>query len=312
MKKYKLFYIAAIFIYTITVSLVTIAKDCSLPIVKSNKAQEINYYSNKLNYNNFSTVYIDDEVINPPKKSDEVEPFLEKIKNTIMNKTGDTTVFKYGDELQLKLKLPYLGRGGRGIVYSIINDDQTSTKVLKLNVLKGNKGLDSAQREVNNYYFWSKYSKNNSFSVAQLHDYSHNGLYHIKEKNTGISLAKFLVYKGLLVRKDKKYEAKVFTSENNNQMQDKQIKKVIVALSDLLQIIEKNPSNPITISPNNIFIEFKNDTDYIKKIELIEYGHAVSSLHIFNQIKTFEQYLDFVVWKLNKINAKNILFAQSV
>ncbi len=306
MKKHKLLYIVSIFIYTITVSFITMAKDCNLPDIKLNKAQEINFYLNKLNYNNFSTVYIDDEIINSPKNVNEIAQFLENIKTTIMSKTGDSFVFKYGNELQLKLKLPYLGKGDNALVFSIINDNKTSNKVLKLNILRGNRGLVAAQREVKNYFFWAKYSKNNSFSFAELHDYSHNGLYHIKEKNQGVSLAKFLVNKGLLVRKDKKYTAKVFTPVNNNQMQDKQVKKVMVALSDLLHIITQNPNNAITISPNNIFIEFKDVTDCIKKIELIEYGNAVKSLRIFNEIKTFEQYLDFAVSKLNKAKAKNI------
>jgi hypothetical protein len=306
MKKHKLFHIVSIFIYTITLSLVATAKDCNLSAVKSSETQSANDYSINLKHNSFATVYIDDEIINPPKNLHEVEQFLEKIKTTIMGKTGDTTVFKYGDELQLTLKLPYLGKGNNSVVFSIINDDQTSTKVFKLNVLRGNKGLVLAQREIKNYAFWSKYSKNNSFSIAELYDYNYNGLYHIKKKNTGISLADFLVNKGLFIIKDKKYKAKVFTSVNNNQMQNKQVKKVMVALSDLLHIITQNPSNPITISPYNIFIEFENDMDCIKKIELIEYGHAVSSVHIFNQIKTFDQYLYFAELKLNKVKVKNI------
>jgi hypothetical protein len=177
MKKYKLFSILTIFIYTITTVFSVKAKDCNLDTVKSNEIQQIHAcYDNSI-YHNFATVYINDEIILPPTSLNEVEGFLDKIKTTIMNTTGETAVFKYGNELQLKLKLPYLGIGRNGIVFTIINDDQTSTQVLKLNILRGNKGLISAQKETTNYLFWSKIANNNYFSVAKLYDHDSLGLY---------------------------------------------------------------------------------------------------------------------------------------
>jgi uncharacterized protein (UPF0297 family) len=120
-------------------------------------------------------------------------------------------------------------------------------------------------------------------------------------------LTKFLLDKELIFIKDKENNTIGFIPLNNEQLQDKQIKKLEAALYELLNIIRYNPNNTITLSPNNVFIEFEdNDKTCIKKIELIEYGSVWRKIEIYNKLTTFNQYLKFAADKLNQYRTNNI------
>lgn len=279
------------------------AETCKQHNVKSSITQESSSLSCCYK---FYPVIIDDEIINPPKNINEVDQFLDKIKITIVNKKGNTAIFKYGEHLNVKLQLPFLGIGVNGMVFTIVEDKKPATKVLKLNILNGKQGLETAKKEVENYPFWYKLSKNKSFSVACLHDYDPMGLYHIKEKNNGIPLTNFLVSKQLIFKYKPEDSLIDFTEVNNMQKQDKQIEEVAVVIQELLDTIKLYPKNNIGISPNNIFVEFADNTECIKKIELIEYDISRSIKQVNHKMENFIEYLHFSQYKLQSYIERNI------
>jgi hypothetical protein len=251
--------------------------------------------------NIFAEVVIDDTVIYPPKNVQDIEYYLQQITNKLLECHKETLIFQYGNMLKVILKSPCLGIGDHAYIFEILNENNTSTnKILKLNIKQYSKSLKAGMKESYNYLFWEDKAINYSFTVTKIYFCHPFGLYSIKEKNNGVSLTKVLIDKKLIFVIDYVNNITSYKQVTNKEIKKLNIEKICVAIFDLLSIMKVTPSSCCSISPNNIFIKFKNNTDQIKNIELIDYGISDNKMETYFKIETFNQYLEIAAERMAK------------
>jgi hypothetical protein len=297
--------------------LIAITLSFSLACVTSYSG--INNENNKLSYcnkltnteNNFATIYIDDDKVSSPQSIKEIEQYLIRIKELVSKKTSGYIKFKYGNNLELKLKVPYLGIGKHGMVFDIINENSEidADKILKLNILNGKNGLLSAIDEHQHYDGWQKKATNYSFTVAKLYEYHPSGLFSIKAKNHGISLTRMLMQLGLIYIVDNEAKTTGFNKLTDQDLKKPKIKQIFTAIFDMLDVIKNDPSYCTSLSPNNIFVAFKDKSKVIEKIELIDYGKTKNDKKVekYIALKHANQYIEIAAERLKKYITSNYI-----
>jgi hypothetical protein len=280
----------------------------------------INNENNKVNHcneltnteNKFATIYIDDIKISSPQLTTEIELYLIKIKELVSKKTSSCIKFKYGNNLELILKTPYLGIGKHAMVFDIIDGKNKvdADKILKLNILDGINGLLSAVDEHQHYIGWQKKAADYSFTVAKLHEYHPAGLFSIKAKNQGISLTRMLMQLGLIYIVDKEAKTTGFNKLTDQDLKNPRIKQIFTAIFDMLDVIKNDPSYCTSLSPNNIFVAFKDKSNNIEKIELIDYGKTKNAKKVeqYIALKHANQYIEIASDRLKKYITINYIF----
>jgi hypothetical protein len=263
---------------------------------------EFNNFDEYLIQNNiFAEVIIDDTVIYPPNRVQEIKKYLQQIIDNLLGCYKKTLMFQYGNMLKVLLKLPYIGTGDHAYIFEILNEHNASTNmILKLNIKQYSNSLQAGMKESYNYLFWEDKAINSSFTVTKMHFCHPFGLYSIKEKHNGVSLTKVLIDKKLIFVVNDINNITSYKQVTNKEIKKLNIEKICTAIFDLLSIMKVNPSSCCSISPNNIFIKFKDDTDQIKNIELIDYGISDNKMQVYFKIETFNQYLEIATERLAK------------
>jgi hypothetical protein len=248
----------------------------------------------------FAEIYINGIFISPPTSIKKINKYLNKIKDQLNANVDGTATFKYGNNLDIQIKLPILGAGKHGLVFEIIDETEEIKKIFKLNIKQGVLSLKAGIKERYNYTFWNDQAKSYSFEVASMYDVHPYGLYMIKEKNNGVSLTSYLISQNIIFQNEKKKKKVDFKTLTQAELDESPIKEISQAVLDLLDVIKNNRKNCTSISPNNIFLEFNTQTNSIQKVELIDYGISTHKIYSYFYITNFNQYI--------KMSSKRLTF----
>lgn len=199
-----------------------------------------------------------------------------------------------------RLQLPPLGMGDRGVVYGINGTDEV-LKLPKSNLIS----VLTLMNESAGYSFWYEKSreKGSRFSVPLRRYLSPVGAYSVMARDHGEPLTKSLVRMGVLTF-DPASGLAIVNQDKVAAMPPQNREKVERAILQILQIIKSNPSSALSISPNNLHVNYADPAKTliadISGVVLIDVGLSSRSSDKFDKVISLESYLELSRDRLQK------------
>lgn len=197
----------------------------------------------------------------------------------------------------LRIRRPALGQGDRGIVFAIEGTNEV-IKIPKPNLIS----VLTLMNESGGYDFWHSKSKtpNSGFSVPQrriLHDL---GLYSLMERDHGEPLTKAMLRFGMLSYDPTTGQAFAHP-ERITGMSAANRAMIEKALLSILQTMKAQPEMSLSISPNNLHVNYADAAKtQISSVVLIDVGLSSKASSKFDSIRDLGSYVEFSRDRLEK------------
>lgn len=219
------------------------------------------------------------------------------ILNDILNKQPKGVVTVYLNEDIYKIRVPALGQGDRGTVYALDGRDEV------IKIPKGNlASVLTLMNESVGYNFWyaQALESNGKFSVPQRRSLHPLGLFSVIKRDNGEPLTKMMVRYGLLTFDTSTGLAQTHP-EKVEAMGLENKKKIENGILKILEIIRHNPEFGLSISPNNLHVNYAdNDKKIISDIVLIDVGLGNRNISKFDAVHDMLSYLELSRNRLEK------------
>lgn len=219
------------------------------------------------------------------------------ILNDILNKQAAGVVTVCLNEEVYKIKVPALGQGDRGTVYALEGRDEV------IKIPKGNlASILTLMNESVGYNFWyaQALKSNEKFSVPKRSSLHPLGLFSVIKRDNGEPLTKMMVRYGLLTFNASTGEVQTHP-EKIETMGLENKKKIENGILKILEIIHQNPEYGLSISPNNLHVNYADaNKKIISDIVLIDVGLGNRNTSKFDAVHDMLSYLELSQNRLEK------------
>lgn len=197
----------------------------------------------------------------------------------------------------IRIKRPALGQGDRGIVFAIEGSDEV-IKIPKPNLIS----VLALMGESAGYEFWRGRSlrAGSGFSVPERRVLHELGVYSLMARDHGEPLTKAMLRFGLLsfdpsTSKAYSHPDRIAAMSGANR------EKIEHALRSMLALMKTHPEMSLSISPNNLHINYANaQRTVISSVVLIDVGLSSKASAKFDSIKDLSSYVEFSRDRLEK------------
>ncbi len=196
-----------------------------------------------------------------------------------------------------KVQTPALGQGERGVVFRVL--DQSGPLVIKISKPEF-KSFAILRAESSSHTFW-KMRQTANFNVPDRIVTHPSGLFSVMQEIRGEPLTTALFRMGLLQLDP--VSGDVIVNSSTKHVPSSELQKIWGAIADLIRSVQENPKMKTSLSPNNIFIGWK-DGGRINQISLIDFGIDGTGDSRYFEVKDFSEYLKLSAIKINGYLAK--------
>lgn len=251
----------------------------------------------------------DPSLIPPPRTFGDLPAYVERIHRAIQGSpTGKFPLLAGGQRVTAQSRP--LGEGDLGVVYAL----EGTHRVIKIPKGGSIVGASKLAREAESGEFWEKQaSATGLFTTPKTHAGDKLGLFAIRERYEGESVTDYLIRHGVLrIEDDGK---KVVYGKSLAEIQaDPDLGRIWKVLSEMLAIMKRNPGYYLSISPNNIYVSYKDPRTKteISEVSLIDVGLGNGAVDKYAGVHTLREYLDLAINRLEKYLGRNYNPTRSV